>query len=82
MFIVKDMAEEQKRGFYKYTPYFLSGKYGEFIPVYAISDAVMECAKVGIKAGNFLIEDIEMTEKSLRKSGLIEVLSKLSKKTN
>ncbi len=73
------MIEKQKIGFYQFTPYFLCNKKGEFIPLYAISDAVMECAKVGVKAGNFLLEDIEITEESLKKSGLIEILRKLSK---
>ena len=76
------MVEQQKRGYHNYIPYFLIDEKREFIPVYAISDAVMECAKVGVKAGNFLIEDIEIAENSLRKSGLIEVLKKLSKTTN
>ena len=76
---MENMAEKQKVGFYRFTPYFSWSKNGEFISLYNISDAVMECAKVGAKAGNFLLEDIEITEESLRKSGLIEILRKLSK---
>ena len=73
------MNKNQERGYFDYVPYFLWGKNGEFIPLYTISDAVMECAKVGVKAWNFLLEDVEITEESLRKSGLIEILRQLYK---
>ncbi|MBI2045129.1 hypothetical protein HYT23_03660 [Candidatus Pacearchaeota archaeon] len=72
------MAEQQKTGFHNYVPYFLVDEKGELIPIYAMADAITECAKVGIKAGNFLLEDID---EILEKGGLIEILRKLSEKT-
>ena len=71
------MAINQKQGYLRYVPYFLIDEKGIIISNYFMSDVIMECARAGVKAGNYLLEDLEESRGSRRKNGLIDALKKI-----